>query len=173
MDEYRLKVGVSVPIFSTIKKVSEREIIMKKIANLIKVVLKVSKFNNKLKKEREIIMKKVLFMLVMMFTMNLNLFAEDNNATEVKKYEMNVNVDKLGNYLELSIDQMDAVESITNEFENDLIFAAVECNDYNRKAVTKNAINKNVKNMRYVLTEEQMKKYLSVLNATVHNRKLQ
>ena len=39
MDEYRLKVGVSVPIFSTIKKVSEREIIMKKIANLIKVVL--------------------------------------------------------------------------------------------------------------------------------------
>jgi hypothetical protein len=118
-------------------------------------------------------MKKVLFMLVMMFTMNLNLFAEDNNATEVKKYEMNVNVDKLGNYLELSIDQIDAVESITNEFENDLMFAAVECNDYNRKAVTKNAINKNVKNMRYVLTEEQMKKYLSVLNATVHNRKLQ
>jgi hypothetical protein len=134
---------------------------------------KVSKFNNKLKKEREIIMKKVLFMLVMMFTMNLNLFAEDNNATEVKKYEMNVNVDKLGNYLELSIDQIDAVESITNEFENDLIFAAVECNEFNRKAVTKNAINKNVKNMRYVLTEEQMKKYLSVLNATVHNRKLQ
>lgn len=121
-------------------------------------------------------MKKVLFMLVMMFTMSVNMFAEDNNTTEierVKKYEMNVNVDKLGNYLELSIDQMDAVESITNEFENDLIFAAVECNEYNRKAVTKNAINKNVKNMRYVLTEEQMKKYLSVLNATVHNRELQ
>ena len=39
MDEYRLKVGVSVPIFSAIKKVSEREIIMKKIANLIKVML--------------------------------------------------------------------------------------------------------------------------------------
>jgi hypothetical protein len=118
-------------------------------------------------------MKKVLFMLVMMFTMNLNLFAEDNNATEIKKYEMNVNVDKLGNYLELSIDQMDAVESITNELTNDLMFAAVECNENNRKVVTKNAINKNIKNMRYILTEEQMKKYLSVLNATVNNRKLQ
>ena len=118
-------------------------------------------------------MKKVLFMLVMMFTMNLNLFAEDNNVTEIKKYEMNVNVDKLGNYLELSIDQMDAVESITNELTNDLMFAAVECNENNRKAVTKNAINKNIKNMRYILTEEQMKKYLSVLNATVNNRKLQ
>jgi hypothetical protein len=105
-----------------------------------------------------------------MFTMNLNLFAEDNKATEIKKYEMNVNIEKLGNYLELSIDQMDAVENVTEEFTKDLMFAAVECNEKNRKAVTKNAIDKNIRNMRYVLTEEQMKKYLTVLNVTISNR---
>ena len=118
-------------------------------------------------------MKKVIFMLVMLFTMNLSLFAEENNVTEIEKYEMNVNTKKLANYLELSIDQFDAVDAVTKEFSHDLIFAALECNDKNRDAVTKNAITKNVKNMRYVLTEEQMKKYLIVLNATLNNRGLE
>lgn len=118
-------------------------------------------------------MKKVLFMLVMMFTMSVNMFAEDNNTTEierVKKYDVKVNTTRLADYLGLSRDQFDAVENVTDEFSNDLMFAAVECNDNNRMAVTKNAIEKNVKNMRYVLTEEQMKKYLTVLNATMNNR---
>jgi Fe2+ transport system protein B len=115
-------------------------------------------------------MKKVFLMLVMMFTMSVSMFAEDNNTTEIAKYEINVNTDRLADYLELSIDQVDAVENVTEEFSKDLMFAAVECNDKNRKAVTKNAIEKNIKNMRYVLTEEQMKKYLAVLNVTISNR---
>ena len=115
-------------------------------------------------------MKKVFLMLVMMFTMSVSMFAEDNNTTEIEKYEINVNTNKLANYLELSRDQIDAVENVTEELTKDLMFAAVECNEANRKAVTRNAISKNVKNISYVLTDKQLKKYLTVLNATMINR---
>lgn len=120
-------------------------------------------------------MKKCFLMLVMMFTMSVYSFAEDNNASEAQKienFDVKINTKKLGQYLELSKDQVESVEAIENEFSSDLMFAAVECNDNNRIIVTQNAINKNIKNMSYVLNREQYIKYLKVLNATVHNRRL-
>jgi hypothetical protein len=120
-------------------------------------------------------MKKVFLMLVMLFTINVAMFAEDNNATEIErieKYDIKVNNRKLANYLELNEDQMDAVEAVTTEFTNDLKFAAFECSDTNRKAVTKNLIDKNVKHMSYILNKEQYHKYLIVLNATLNNKRL-
>ena len=120
-------------------------------------------------------MKKVFLMLVMMFTMSVYSFAEDNNATEInniEKYDLKVNLRKLGSFLELDKDQMDGVESVEMELQNDLMFAAVECTRTNRMAVTKNAITKHIKHMNYILNKEQMRKYLTVLNATVRNREL-
>ena len=120
-------------------------------------------------------MKKYFLMLVMLFTMSVNLFAEDNNATEIERierYDVKVNAKKLANYLQLSSDQFDAVETVTNEFSNDLMFAAVQDGEASRKAVTKNLIDKNVKYMSYILNEKQMHKYLIVLNATMNNRGL-
>jgi len=120
-------------------------------------------------------MKKCFLMLVMMFTMSVYSFAEDNNASEAQKienFDVKINTKKLGQYLELSKDQVESVEAIENEFSSDLMFAAVECNDNNRIIVTQNAISKNIKNMAYILNREQYIKYLKVLNATVHNRGL-
>ena len=120
-------------------------------------------------------MKKYFIMLVMLFTINVAMFAEDNNVTEIErieKYDIKVNNRKLANYLELNEDQMDAVEAVTTEFTNDLKFAAVECSDTNRKAVKKNLIDKNVKHMSYILNKEQYHKYLVVLNATLNNKRL-
>ena len=120
-------------------------------------------------------MKKYFLMLVMLFTMSVNLFAEDNNATEIERierYDVKVNAKKLANYLQLSSDQFDAVETVVNEFSNDLMFAAVQDGEASRKAVTKNLIDKNVKYMSYILNEKQMHKYLIVLNATMNNRGL-
>ena len=118
-------------------------------------------------------MKKVFFMLVMLFTMSVYSFAEENNATEIERierYDIKVNTKKLANYLQLSSDQFDAVETVTDEFSNDLMFAAVECGNTNRIAVTRNAVDKNVKYMSYILNKEQYRKYLTVLNATLYNR---
>ena len=120
-------------------------------------------------------MKKVIFMLVMLFTMSVSTFAEDNNANEIERierYNVKVNNNKLANYLELSSDQLEAVESITDEFSNDLMFAAVQSGETTRNAVTKNLIEKNVKYMSYVLNKVQMHKYLAVLNATMRNRNI-
>ena len=110
-----------------------------------------------------------------MFTMSVYSFAEDNNANEaqrIERFTINVNTKKLGKYLELSKDQIESVETIEEELARDLMFAAVECNDNNRIAVTKNAINKNAQYMSYILNKEQYTKYLKVLNITVNNRGL-
>jgi hypothetical protein len=105
--------------------------------------------------------------------MSVYSFAEDNNATEIERierYNVKVNTKKLADYLQLSSDQFDAVETVTNEFSNDLMFAAVQNGETSRKAVTKNLIEKNVKHMSYILNKVQMHKYLMVLNATMNNR---
>ena len=121
-------------------------------------------------------MKKYFIMLVMLFTMSVYSFAEDSNATEIErieKYDIKVNNRKLANYLQLTEDQMESVEIVTDELTNDLKFAALECSDSNRKAVTKNLIEKNIKHMSYILNKEQYHKYLVVLNATINNRQLE
>lgn len=120
-------------------------------------------------------MKKVFLMMVMLFTMSVYSFAEDNNAAEIERierYDIKVNNRKLANYLQLTEDQMESVETIVNEFSNDMMFAAVECDNSNRNAVTKNAIDKNIKFMSFILNREQYHKYLVVLNATLNNRKI-
>ena len=120
-------------------------------------------------------MKKYFLMLVMLFTMSVYSFAEDNNATEIERierYNVKVNTKKLADYLQLSSDQFEAVESVTDEFSNDLMFAAIQDGDATRNAVTKNLIDKNVKYMSYILNKNQMHKYLLVLNATINNRNI-
>jgi hypothetical protein len=109
----------------------------------------------------------------MLFTMSVSIFAEDNNVTEVEKYEkydFNVNTRKLANYLGLSSDQMESVEEISNEFERDMKFAYYENTNESRKRIVKNAVEKNINYMAYVLTHEQYRNYLKVLNVTLVNR---
>lgn len=120
-------------------------------------------------------MKKYFLMLVMLFTMSVYSFAEDNNATEIErieKHNIKVNTKKLANYLGLSQDQEEVVGVIEDEFSNDLMFAAVECSKESHNKVMNNLIEKNIKNMSYILNKEQYRKYLTVLNATISNRGL-
>ena len=120
-------------------------------------------------------MKKVILMLVMLFTVSFGAFAEDNNVSNVERierYNIRVNTKKLGECLQLTTDQYDAVEAVINELSSDLMFAAVECNSVNRGMVTKNAIDKNARYMSYILNKEQYHKYLTLLNATIRNRKI-
>lgn len=118
-------------------------------------------------------MKKLFLMLVMVFTMNVCIFADDTNYTEtanIEKYDINVNMRRLCTYLDLSVDQMDGMENVEIELHNDLMFAAVETTKEHRAAVTKNAISKHIKHVRYILNDKQYKKYLLVLNVTLVNR---
>ena len=101
-------------------------------------------------------------------------FAEDENLNKVENvnaYRMEVNYSKLGEALNLSSDQMEAVQCIHDAFCADMISVAA-ANKESRKAMMKNAINKDLRFMRYVLDEKQYKKYLMLLNTTLNNRGL-
>ena len=119
-------------------------------------------------------MKKMILTMVAMLSMTTATFAEGETATAVSNeeaYNMNINMNKLSNALELADDQKEVVENIHHTFAAEMTFAA-QYGSSDRDAMVKRAIDNEVKWMRYVLTDAQMHKYLVLLNATINNRGL-
>ena len=115
----------------------------------------------------------MILTMVAMLSMTMA-FAENENAASVNNveaYDMSVNMNKLSEALSLSADQVEAVAEIHHTFSAEMMFAA-QYNKEERNARVNEAIEKNVKWMRYVLNEKQMHKYLMLLNATLNNRGL-
>ena len=101
-------------------------------------------------------------------------FAEDENLNRVESvdaYRMEVNYNRLGEALNLSSDQMEAVQSIHDAFCVDMMSIAA-ANRESRKAMMKNAIDREVRFMHIVLNEKQYRKFLLLLNVTLNNRGL-
>lgn len=118
-------------------------------------------------------MKRLFLTVVAMLSMTMT-FAEDenlNSVNNVNAYKMEVNYYKLGVALDLTDDQLEAVQDIHEAFCADMMSIAAS-NELSRKAMMKNAINKDLRFMRYVLDEKQYKKYLMLLNTTLNNRGL-
>ena len=106
-------------------------------------------------------------MLSMTFTFAENL--ESSEATAANAYDMSVNFRKLGEALELTTDQMEAVENIHHTFCGEMMMAA-QANKDDRKNIVNTAVNKDLRYMRYVLTKEQFRKYNLLLQTTLFNR---
>ena len=114
----------------------------------------------------------LLLTLVMVFSLGVTAYAEDNNSNHVnmvEAYDIDININSLVRFLELSVDQVESVDNVQKVFTESLRCAAV-MNDESRKKMVKNAINYNLSNLKYVLTDDQYKKYVRVLNATLTNR---
>jgi hypothetical protein len=112
-------------------------------------------------------------MLVMMLTMSVYSFAEENAATkmaETERYELKINHRRLACVLDLSSDQMEMSEDIISELERDMVFASVMDTEESRNVIITNAVNKNIRYMHYVLNDNQYKKYLMLLNLTLEHR---
>ena len=115
----------------------------------------------------------MILTLVAMLSMTIA-FAEGENAASVNNveaYELNVNMNKLSSALNLADDQKEAVAEIHHTFASELMFAAQYSNN-DRKALVDRAIENDVKWMRYVLNDKQMRTYLTLLNTTLNNRGL-
>ena len=115
----------------------------------------------------------MILTMVAMLSMTMA-FAENENAASVNNveaYDMSVNIRKLSEALALTADQIEAVEEIHHTFAAEMMFAA-QYNKEERDARVNEAIDKDVKWMRYVLNEKQMRKYLVLLNTTINNRGL-
>ena len=119
-------------------------------------------------------MKKFVFMVALMLATNTaNILAGENsvNDTEnVENYYIHVNEKSLSKSLGMSKDQMEICSDVIKEFENDMVFASSNAKGESRKAVTRNAIMKNMRYMKMFLDEAQYKKYVLILNTTLVNR---
>ena len=118
-------------------------------------------------------MKKMIMTLVAMLSMT-TAFAEGENTNavnNVEAYKMDINMDQLSKTLNLGIDQREAVENIHHVFNTEITYAAKYGNN-DRDAMVKRAIDTDVKRMRAVLNNDQMRTYLLLLNTTLNNRGL-
>lgn len=118
-------------------------------------------------------MKKFVLMVVAMFTMTMAFAENENNSTlnNVEAYDMTVNMRKLAVTLDLTTDQMEAVQDIHTAFCNEMLLAA-NAHSTERKALVDQAVKKDVRYMGFILDEKQYKKYLTLLNTTLTNRGL-
>ena len=127
----------------------------------------------RVKKRKGKKMKKMILTLVAMLSMT-TAFAEGEMAmgtSNMEAYELNVNMDKLSEALNLADDQKEAVADIHHTFASELMFAA-QYNANDRKKLVAHALDNNIKWMRYVLDEKQFRTYRALLNSTVNNRGL-
>jgi hypothetical protein len=118
-------------------------------------------------------MKKMILTIVAVLGFATAFAAEETSTTvsNVKAYDMTINMNKLSMALNLADDQKEVVENIHHTFAAEMNFAA-QYGEGEREAMVKRAIDNDVKWMRYVLNDEQMRKYLVLLNATINNRGL-
>ena len=118
-------------------------------------------------------MKRLFLTVMAVLSMNLT-FAENeelNTVSNANAYKMSVNYSKLADALELSLDQQEAVQDIHSEFCADMLNASTVSSD-ERKAMVEKALQKDLKHMRYVLSDNQYRTYLMLLNTTIVNRGL-
>ncbi len=119
-------------------------------------------------------MKKMILMVVAMLSMTMTSYAENENAEKinnVESYDMSVNLRKLAVALNMTFDQMETVGDIHRMFCSEMMLAAHASNE-SREEMMDKAINKDLRYMRYVLDNDQYRKYLLLLNTTLENRGL-
>ena len=118
-------------------------------------------------------MKRLYLTVMAVLSMTLT-FAENEELNTVSKadaYKMTVNYSRLADALGLSLDQQEAVQDIHSEFCADMYNAGISGTD-ERKALVKKALEKDLKHMRSVLSDNQYRTYLMLLNTTIVNRGL-
>ncbi len=117
---------------------------------------------------------KRLFLTVMAVLSMTMTFAEDENlntTNNMQAYNMEVNYNKLGEALDLTSDQLEAVKDVHQMFCTNMMSAAA-ASEESREAMMKNAINMDLRYMRSILNYKQYKHYLLLLNTTLVNRGL-
>lgn len=120
-------------------------------------------------------MKKIILTIVAMLSMT-SMFAKESNSVNVSnavadKYVMNINTKSLSRALGLDYEEANDVEAISKNFAEEMLKVGTLKGEERTKAFKK-AINKNLSYMHTVLSNDQYRKYVQLLNVTVANRGL-
>lgn len=120
-------------------------------------------------------MKKIVLTLVAMLSLT-SMFAEESNSVNVNsavadKYVMNINTKALSRTLGLDFDEARDVEIINKNFSDEMLKVAALKGEDRTKAYKK-AVNKNLAYMHAVLSYDQYREYVKLLNVTLNNRGL-
>ena len=118
-------------------------------------------------------MKRLFLTMVAVLSMTMT-FAENENAASLNSteaYNMTVNMNKLAKALNLTTDQYESVAEIHKTFSAEMMFAAQSKGEERNKMVEK-AVKKDLAYMDYVLSKDQYRKYVKLLNVTLLNRGL-
>ena len=113
----------------------------------------------------------LLLLTVIFVTFRRKLFLVCRALFSQRHFSLVQREGKLSKALDLADDQKEAVADIHHTFASELMFAAQYSNN-DRKVLLARAIDNDVKWMRYVLNEKQMRTYLMLLNITMNNRGL-
>ncbi|MCR5158132.1 MAG: hypothetical protein K6D37_03305 [Prevotella sp.] len=126
-------------------------------------------------------MKKMILTVVAMMSFTLGFAdngAEKNTETEafwamrnVKNYDMTCDMRRLAVKLDLTENQMDAVEVIQEIFNSDMQNAAT-ARGFERRAMLREAVKKDAHQMKRVLNDKQFETYMMLLGTTLRNRGL-
>ncbi|MGM9714471.1 MAG: hypothetical protein ACI3Y5_10240 [Prevotella sp.] len=116
-------------------------------------------------------MKKIVLAIVAMLCMTMARAENENlNATNATSaYAFNVNMKALANTLMLTSDQFDAVSDIQTTFNIEMMNAGT-ADRADRTELTKTAVKHCLRRLSQVLDRDQMRKYISILNASFNNR---
>lgn len=116
-------------------------------------------------------MKRLFLVVVAVLSMSMAFAENENNnsVNEMKAYDMKVDIDRLGMALGLTADQKESVADIHRTFCGEMMIASQAHKD-DRKELVDKAVVKDLKYMRYILTQEQFNKYRMLLNTTFNNR---
>ncbi|WP_321333453.1 hypothetical protein [uncultured Bacteroides sp.] len=112
-------------------------------------------------------MKRLGLTLVAAFCLAASTFAAGNQPTTAK-WEGNINVSKLSNYLKLSSTQTEEVANICDYFTEQM--GRISNSTKKQDELLKNAVYGNLKLMKKTLTSEQYSKYATLLNITLQNK---
>ncbi len=118
-------------------------------------------------------MKKVILSTIVLL-LSTSAFANKAKVTTLENannFDIEINVERLSNYLELNTTQFSETEEISDYFTWQLETSKNK-SEAKKQAYVRKAVYVNLKSMKQILSDTQYKKYLQVMNTTLKNKDL-
>ena len=103
-------------------------------------------------------------------------FAETRNhhaaVRHADRIDLNFDVRRLANKLQLNTEQMEAVQEINNSF-NVQLMSVDQARGFDKMIQFDKAVKDNIRSMHYVLDDNQFRTYVTLLGTTIRNQRIQ